>query len=188
MCASTSPITVGSVQNAAMLIERAIGLRDVAPAEIDAAGAAFERVVADDRGDDLDAVRACRGERIVDLRERSLVELAERRLDACRAADRVAHRLAANDRRTELARGGKSVVDLVVARIVGPGRVRGPVAGDAEPLDVGSAKPKRRATEKKMCARLRDKRASRRLRRGGREQRGDGDDQLHQDVTILGVR
>jgi hypothetical protein len=67
------------------------------------------------------------------------------------------------------------------------GRVGRPVARDAEPFDVGAAKPKRLPGEKKMCARLRDERVRERLRGGGGEQRGGGDDQL-QDVTILGVR
>ena len=57
MCPSTSPSTVGSVQNGAMLMREQFGLRDAAPAEIHAARAALERVVADDRRDDLDAVR-----------------------------------------------------------------------------------------------------------------------------------
>jgi hypothetical protein len=70
---------------------------------------------------------------------------------------------------------------------VGPGRIGRPVAGDAEPFDVGSAKPKRLSAEKKVRARLRDKRVRERLRRCRGEKRGDGNDQL-QDVTILGVR
>ena len=133
-------------------------------------------------------MRTCGGKRVVGVRERGLVELAERRLEARLAADRVAHRLAAHDRGAELARGGERVVDLVVARIVRPGRIGGPVARDPEPFDIGSAKPKRGSAEKKVCARLRDERARGRLRQAGRDERGDGNDKLHQGVTILGVR
>jgi hypothetical protein len=94
--------------------------------------------------------------------------------------------LAANDRGSELARRRQRVVYLVMTREVGAGRIGRAVAGDAEPLDVGASKPKRRSGEKKVCARLRDKRVRDRLRCCGDEKRG-GDDQL-QDVTILGVR
>ena len=132
-------------------------------------------------------MRARRGERVVDPLECSLVELAERRLDADGATDGVSERLAADDSGAELARGGEGVVDLVMARKVRAGRVGRPVACDAEPLDVGAAKPKRLPGEKKLCARLRDERVRERLRGGAGEKRGDGDDQL-QDVTILGVR
>jgi hypothetical protein len=79
------------------------------------------------------------------------------------------------------------VVYLVVTREVGAGWVGRAVAGDAEPFDVGASKPKRRSGEKKVCARLRDKRVRDRLRCCGDEKRSGGDDQL-QDVTILGVR
>jgi hypothetical protein len=79
------------------------------------------------------------------------------------------------------------VVDLEVARKMGAGRVGRAVAGDTEPLDVGAAKPKLLPAEKKMCARLRDKRGRDRLRCCGDEKRGGGNDQL-QDVTILGIR
>ena len=132
-------------------------------------------------------MRTCRGERVVDALECSLVELPERRLDADGATDGVSERLAADDSGAQLVRGGERVVDLVMARKVRAGRVGRPVAGDAQPFDVGPAKPKRLSGEKKMRARLRDERVRERLRGGAGEKRGDGDDQL-QDVTILGVR
>ena len=69
------------------------------------------------------------------------------------AADGVAHRLAADDGRAQLARRRQGVVDLVVARVVRPARIGRPVAREAEPLDVRAAEAERLPAEQQVRAR-----------------------------------
>ena len=129
-------------------------------------------------GDDLDAVRTRGRERVVDVRERLFVELAELGLDAGGTTNGVAHRLTADDGGAHLSGGRHGVVDLVVARKVRPDRIGRPVAGDAEPFDVRSAEPERPAGDDESRARARHKGVPERLRRsrgGGAGRRGRQD-------------
>ena len=156
--------------------ERAVRDVDAAPAQVDAAAPAGPRVVADDRGNDLQPVRARRPERVVDRLERPRVELPEARLDAEVAADRVSHGLAADDSGAQLPGGGQRVVDLVMARVVRPGRIERSVPGQAEPFDVRAAEAEGPAGELEPRAGARHERTCRLLRgrrRGGCAQQGD---------------
>ena len=152
--------------------ERAVRHVDSPPTEVDAAAPAGDRVVADDRRDDLDAAVTRRPERVVDPLERGRVEPPALGLEAERAPDRVAHRLAADDPGAHLLRRRQRVVDLEVAGVVRPGGIGGPVAGEPEPLDVRAAEAERLAGETELGARPRHERIAR-GRTPGRDGRGD---------------
>ncbi len=151
--------------------QRAVRDPDAPPPEVDAAAPARAGVVAHDRRDHSQPVRSRGPERVVDRLERRLVETAELRLDAQRAADGVAHRLAADDARAELPRRRQGVVDLEVRRIPRAGGIGGAVADEPEPLDVRAAETERLSVqeEPRPGPGHERTRAVRRRRRGGGE-------------------